>query len=186
MQQKNDLRYLIVIKKFVFVTNFCSEILGFVIHIFSILRLSYYQKGSDTLKFPKLSVAVIRKIVLSLLVILVVYIFSNHLGGIKLIRQFGASTHYTIHRHEHSVIYRIKKTDCCASCQKHHFLVIDGQKMVVRRGTPFKPGPISEIIQINVAKLPNSERKDLNHGIPFVDEKEKLQIIESLNELMAD
>jgi hypothetical protein len=84
---------------------------------------------------------------------------------------------------DHLTIYRVKKRDWCDSCRHHQFLGIRGQNIVVLKGTPRKPGPVREILKININKLPASERDDLIRGIPFQNDKEKLQIIEGLSEL---
>jgi hypothetical protein len=79
-----------------------------------------------------------------------------------------------------------KVADWCKSCKQYQFLGIKDQDVVIRRGTPEKPGPVEENTMIKVSKLPESEIKDLKKGIPFKDGKEKLQLIEGLNGLVSN
>lgn len=180
--------------------------------------------------------SVIRKIALSLIIILFVYIISNYPGNNPLIQRIIPpwgnipkqerdqpmrvrvyTTHllcghqdsavynqrnqriikevitrydqhpdYKIQLQSRMLIYRIQKKDWCRSCDTHQFLGIHDQNVVVRYGTPDKPGPIRETLQINIHRLPNSERDDLMRGICFHHNKEKLQIIEGLSELMGE
>jgi hypothetical protein len=74
----------------------------------------------------------------------------------------------------------------CESCQKYHFIGIRNQNLVIMKGTPIKPGPVQENIQLPVERLPDSERLDLEKGIPFQTEKEKLQLLEGLRSLIAN
>lgn len=74
----------------------------------------------------------------------------------------------------------------CDTCRNYQFLSIRGRKVVVLRGIPARPGPVLEITQININRLPESEQKDLRKGIPFKDSKEKLQLIEGLDGLMGN
>lgn len=179
--------------------------------------------------------SIIRKVGLSLIIILFVYLISLHPGGHRLLQRIIPpaghipgrnwdkgmrvrvyTTHllcghqdlavyshpnqrfikeviigdnqqpdYKIQSHGRTLIYRIQKKDWCPSCNTHQFLGINGQTVVVRYGIPLKPGPVRENLHININKLPNSERTDLIRGIPFTDNKEKLQIIEGLSELTA-
>lgn len=76
--------------------------------------------------------------------------------------------------------------DLCDSCRKNQFLSTAGQQIAVFRGTPQKPGPITEKIPINLNKLPEEELEDLKRGIPFKDGKEKLQLLEGLNGLSTE
>lgn len=187
------------------------------------------------MKFHK-PLSLIRKIALSLIIILFVYIISNYPGNNQLIQriippsgnisgqkwdQHKRVRVYTTHLlcgHQDSIIYnhrnqnfikevitrqnsdpdykvqhlgrmliyRIRKRDWCLSCDTHQFLGINDQNVVVRYGVPGQPGPIRERIHINLKRLPNSERNDLRRGIPFDDNKEKLQIIEGLSDLMGE
>lgn len=93
---------------------------------------------------------------------------------------------YNVQHQGRMLIYRIRKKSWCPSCDTHQFLGVNNQNVVVRYGTPGKPGPVRETIRINLNRLPNSERDDLTRGIPFRDNKEKLQIIEGLSELMGE
>ncbi len=82
--------------------------------------------------------------------------------------------------------YLENNNNLCESCRKNQFLGIDGQQIVVYRGTPDRPGPITERIEINLSKLPEEEIEDLKKGIPFRDGKEKLQLLEGLNGLSTE
>lgn len=102
----------------------------------------------------------------------------------EVISPFEQHSDYKIRRGR-KLIYRIQKRNWCPSCNSHQFLGINDQNVIVRYGTPIKPGPVREILHINVNQLPNSEREDLMRGIRFTDNKEKLQIIEGLSEMMG-
>lgn len=80
----------------------------------------------------------------------------------------------------------INAAGLCESCQKHHFFGIHNQNLVIMKGTPLKPGPVQETIQLPLERLPDSERLDLEKGIPFQSEKEKLQLLEGLSSLIAN
>ena len=76
--------------------------------------------------------------------------------------------------------------DYCPTCRSKQFLGIRKQQVMVLRGTPGQPGPVKEKITIQAHLLPAAELADLQKGIPFRDEKEKLQIIEGLNGLVTN
>jgi len=80
----------------------------------------------------------------------------------------------------------IEVHDFCSDCQQYQFLGIKSGKVVIMRGTPAKPGPVIQAISMDVQLLPEAEREDLQRGIPFKDEKEKLQLIEGLNGLILN
>jgi hypothetical protein len=187
------------------------------------------------LKFHK-PLSIIRKITLSLFIILVVYLISIYPGSNRLIQRIippsgdiprqkwdqrmrvRVYTTYLLCGHLDSIvynhpnqrfikevislqdpdpdykvqpqgrmlIYRIRKRDWCPSCGAHQFLGVNNQNVVVRYGTPGRPGPVRETIHIKLNRLPDSERNDLIRGILFRDNKEKLQIIEGLSEVMGE
>lgn len=85
-----------------------------------------------------------------------------------------------------SYTYLESDHDLCYSCRKNQFLGLDGRRIAVFRGTPGKPGPITEKIAIDLNQLPEAEVEDLKKGIPFQDGKEKLQLLEGLNSLSAE
>lgn len=80
----------------------------------------------------------------------------------------------------------VKVADLCKTCRQYQFLGIRDQDVVIIRGTPEKPGPVEEDTLIKVSRLPESEIKDLKKGIAYKDAKEKLQLIEGLNGLIAN
>lgn len=82
--------------------------------------------------------------------------------------------------------YVVSNHDLCESCLKNQFLGLDGGRIAVFRGTPSKPGPITEKLDINLKKLPKEEVEDLRKGIPFKDGREKLQLLEGLNGLSTE
>lgn len=85
-----------------------------------------------------------------------------------------------------SYTYVENDQDLCDSCRTNQFLGVNDQWIAVFRGTPGKPGPITEKIPLNLSNLPEAEIKDLKKGIPFQDGKEKLQLLEGLNGLSAE
>lgn len=85
-----------------------------------------------------------------------------------------------------SYTYLEKDQDLCDSCRTNQFLGLNGQSIAVFRGTPENPGPMTEKITINLAKLPEEEIEALKVGIPFRDGKEKLQLLEGLNGLSTE
>ncbi len=85
-----------------------------------------------------------------------------------------------------SYTYLESNHDLCYSCRENQFLGLNGEEIAVFRGTPSKPGPITEKIAIDLNKLPEAEVEDLKKGIPFQDGKEKLQLLEGLNGLSTE
>lgn len=106
-------------------------------------------------------------------------------GDGRSVKKTITSQHYTVQKQGRMLVYRTKKRDRCSSCGNHQFITISVPNVVVKYGTPIKPGPVRETLRINLNRLPNSERDDLMRGIPFRDDKEKLQIIEGLSELIG-
>ncbi len=98
----------------------------------------------------------------------------------------GKNPNFEVRTNEHLIIYRVKKNDWCNSCRRNRFLGIQGENVAVLRGTPLQPGPVQEIININAGILPDSERNDLIRGIPFANEREKLEVLEGLSGLISD
>jgi len=80
----------------------------------------------------------------------------------------------------------LRISDWCGSCRQNRFLGVENKEVIVRRGTPNKPGPILESTGFLTLALPEAERVDLAKGIPFVDEEEKLELLEGLNSLIMD
>ena len=74
----------------------------------------------------------------------------------------------------------------CESCTKNQYLGIFEGKVAVFRGTPEKPGPVSETTEIRTDLLPKVELEDLKEGIRFADDKEKLQLLEGLDGLILN
>ena len=115
---------------------------------------------------------------------------TNENQKMKLIKEATCNYHPSgeliIRTKDQQRLYYFKETGWCSSCSRYKFLGIQGSNIVVRNGTPWKPGPVQEIVKLSLSHLPFSERQDLRIGIPFTNEKEKLQIVESLSELMAD
>lgn len=74
----------------------------------------------------------------------------------------------------------------CPDCRQYQFLGIQSGKVVIMRGTPAQPGPVVQSISLDIRILPKAEREDLERGIPFKDEKEKLQLLEGLNGLIVN
>lgn len=78
-------------------------------------------------------------------------------------------------------VYAMQIPDFCAGCRNKQFLGIRDQQVAIIRGTPEKPGPVLEKTNIKITDLPKSELEDLQKGIPFKNNKEKLQLIEGLS-----
>lgn len=76
--------------------------------------------------------------------------------------------------------------DYCPTCRTKQFFGIRDQQVVVLRGTPGQPGPVKEKTSIQLRLLPAVELDDLRKGIPFQNEKDKLQLIEGLNGLTTN
>lgn len=69
----------------------------------------------------------------------------------------------------------------CLDCQDKRFIGISNQKIAVFRGTPAKPGQVVEETELAVELLPQAEQEDLQRGIVFKTEEEKLEFLEGLN-----
>lgn len=74
----------------------------------------------------------------------------------------------------------------CPTCHQNAFLGLSERKVAVIRGTPAHPGPVAELTDIVIDRLPEAEKNDLKAGIPFHDEKEKLQLLEGINGLIVN
>jgi hypothetical protein len=87
---------------------------------------------------------------------------------------------------ENHYFYETLAGEYCPNCRNHQFLGINEQNVAVIRGTPDKPGPVLEKLEINIESLPELELKDLRKGIPFKTDSEKLQLIEGLKGLSTN
>lgn len=85
-----------------------------------------------------------------------------------------------------SYLLSFSQPNLCHSCQENQFLKAQGQQVVIIRGTPAKPGPAQNKIPFKVNELPEAERKDLERGIPFKDQKDMLQLMEGLKGLITN
>jgi hypothetical protein len=83
-------------------------------------------------------------------------------------------------------VYVMPVRDYCSNCLNNQFLGINEQNVAVIRGIPEKPGPILEKVAIKIDDLPKLELEDLQKGIPFKNDKEKLQLIEGLKGLSTN
>jgi hypothetical protein len=77
-------------------------------------------------------------------------------------------------------IYKRVVNDVCKNCKDNQFIGIAEGKIAIFKGTPNQPGPVSEYLNIQIDLLPQAELNDLSKGIPFKDDKEKLQLLEGL------
>ncbi len=101
----------------------------------------------------------------------------------KIIQQYpGAEVKRELNRYE----VTIRIADWCESCRRHRFLGVDDKEVVVKRGVPGQPGPVLELTGLLIQMLPVTEISDLRKGIPFVNEEEKLELLEGINSLIVD
>ncbi|MCL6590551.1 MAG: BofC C-terminal domain-containing protein [Firmicutes bacterium] len=105
---------------------------------------------------------------------------------LKSVPQTIQAAHHLRQKDKHTYYFIVNAAGLCESCREHQFFGIQNGKLAVMKGTPIKPGPIQENIQLPVDQLPDSERLDLEKGIPFQSEKEKLQILEGFKSLIAN
>lgn len=80
-----------------------------------------------------------------------------------------------------------KDSRACPTCRGARFLGITSNGFVaVFSGTPANPGSPLAMTKIRADDLPEPELLDLQRGIPFMTEKERLQILEGLTALLHE
>ena len=68
--------------------------------------------------------------------------------------------------------------ELCRECQEKEFVGIYGNEIGVYAGTPEKPGPLKQVIPVNISRLPQAEIDDLKAGIVCHEAHEKWRILE--------
>ncbi|MGE5528883.1 MAG: BofC C-terminal domain-containing protein [Patescibacteria group bacterium] len=74
----------------------------------------------------------------------------------------------------------------CPSCRRLRFLGIADGLVAVYAGTPRHPGDVLEVTRIAAAALPGPELADLQRGIPYRGDGERLQLLEGLAALVNE
>ena len=71
-----------------------------------------------------------------------------------------------------------EETDLCLRCREKEFVGIYGNVIGVYAGSPETPGPLKQVIPVNIRQLPPAEIKDLEEGIVCNETQDKWQILE--------
>jgi hypothetical protein len=66
----------------------------------------------------------------------------------------------------------------CAQCQEKEFVGIYGNEIGVYAGSPETPGPLKQVIPVNIEQLPPAEIQDLRAGIICHEAQDKWKILE--------
>ncbi|HHT04681.1 MAG TPA: hypothetical protein GXZ97_00240 [Hydrogenispora sp.] len=66
----------------------------------------------------------------------------------------------------------------CRECQEKEFVGIYGNEIGVYAGSPEKPGPLKQVIPVDISRLPQAEIDDLKAGIVCHEAQEKWRILE--------
>ncbi|NLW60497.1 MAG: hypothetical protein GX073_09190 [Firmicutes bacterium] len=66
----------------------------------------------------------------------------------------------------------------CRDCQEQEFVGIYGNEIGVYAGSPEKPGPLKQVIPVDISRLPQAEIDDLRAGIVCHEAQEKWRILE--------
>ena len=72
----------------------------------------------------------------------------------------------------------------CPVCQEEEFIGVYQGYVAVYAGRPGRPGPVKEMTFLNIQGLPEEEIADLEAGITFAGQKEKLHILEAYSEIL--
>ena len=68
--------------------------------------------------------------------------------------------------------------DLCRSCREEEFIGLYGQEIGVYAGRPEQPGPLKQIIPVDIGRLPPAEIADLRAGIICDQPQDKWRILE--------
>lgn len=68
--------------------------------------------------------------------------------------------------------------DLCSQCREKEFIGIYGNEIGVYAGSPETPGPLKQVIPVNIEQLPPAEIQDLRAGIICNEAQDKWQILE--------
>lgn len=71
-----------------------------------------------------------------------------------------------------------EETKLCPGCQEQEFIGIYRNEIGVYAGSPEKPGPLKQVIPVNISRLPKAEIEDLRAGIVCRGAQEKWRILE--------
>lgn len=71
----------------------------------------------------------------------------------------------------------------CPVCQEEEFIGVYQGYVAVYAGRPGRPGPVKEMTLLNIQGLPEEEIADLESGIAFAGQEEKLRILEAYSEI---
>ena len=81
------------------------------------------------------------------------------------------------------IVLQQEEPSLCSVCMREEYMGTHAGKVVIFHGRPERSGPIKEIFPLNVNELPEAEAHDLEKGIIFHDQREKLQLLEGLSSL---
>lgn len=73
---------------------------------------------------------------------------------------------------------RKKVADLCRDCREQEFIGIYGQEIGVYAGSPDQPGPLKQVIPVDIGRLPPAEIEDLRTGIICNQPQDKWRILE--------
>ncbi|HEY8391165.1 MAG TPA: BofC C-terminal domain-containing protein [Capillibacterium sp.] len=71
-----------------------------------------------------------------------------------------------------------KADDLCRTCREEEFIGIYGREIGVYAGSPEQPGPLKQIIPVDIGQLPPAEIADLRAGIICDQPQDKWRILE--------
>lgn len=67
----------------------------------------------------------------------------------------------------------------CPQCAEKEFIGVYGNEIGVFAGSPEQPGPLKQVIPVNISRLPQAEIDDLKAGIVCDEAQDKWRILES-------
>jgi len=74
----------------------------------------------------------------------------------------------------------------CPVCRKSRFLGVHDGLVAIYAGIPGRRGEVLEVTRIPAEALPRAELADLEQGIAFKDNRERLQLLEGLASLVNE
>jgi len=71
-----------------------------------------------------------------------------------------------------------KAVDLCQHCREQEFIGVYGKEIGVFAGSPDQPGPLKQVIPVDIGRLPPAEIADLRAGIICNKPQDKWRILE--------
>ena len=71
-----------------------------------------------------------------------------------------------------------KTAGLCSQCRDQEFIGIYGREIGVYAGSPDQPGPLKQVIPVDIGRLPLAEIEDLKAGIICTQAQDKWRILE--------